>query len=165
MISGIITSPHSVGPQSPTNGYRYNIPHRRHATPPEKLPQVDESLTELMIDLSKSCIPNDRITERDSWAETPAGGGDTTLILIICDLIIPCEENHKRYFDFQRRTGDLPVQKEGGTHTSRNLFKHWCSSRLQAHQSSYGFVDYFELRFAALAIVTLNGRHPANYFE
>ncbi|MFS8004076.1 putative (E)-4-hydroxy-3-methylbut-2-enyl-diphosphate synthase (ferredoxin) [Helianthus anomalus] len=47
---------------------------------------------------------------------------------IICDLIIPCEENHKRYFDFQRRTGDLPVQKEkGGTHTSRNLFKHWCS--------------------------------------
>lgn len=26
-------------------------------------------------------------------------------------------------------------------------------------QSSYGFVDYFDRRSAALAIVTLNGRH------
>ncbi|KAI3752985.1 hypothetical protein L2E82_25028 [Cichorium intybus] len=26
-------------------------------------------------------------------------------------------------------------------------------------QSSYGFVDYFDRRYATLAIVTLNGRH------
>nr|AAO24774.1 GCPE protein [Catharanthus roseus] len=27
--------------------------------------------------------------------------------------VAPFEEKHRRYFDFQRRTGDLPVQKEG----------------------------------------------------
>lgn len=26
----------------------------------------------------------------------------------------PFEEKHRRYFDFQRRTGQLPVQKEVG---------------------------------------------------
>ncbi|KAL8230155.1 hypothetical protein R6Q59_000509, partial [Mikania micrantha] len=27
--------------------------------------------------------------------------------------VAPFEEKHRRYFDFQRRTGDLPTQKEG----------------------------------------------------
>lgn len=27
--------------------------------------------------------------------------------------VVPFEEKHRRYFDFQRRSGDLPVQKEG----------------------------------------------------
>ncbi|GKB45849.1 oligouridylate-binding protein 1-like protein, partial [Tanacetum coccineum] len=30
---------------------------------------------------------------------------------------------------------------------------------IRKDKSSYGFVDYFDRRFAALAIVTLNGRH------
>ncbi|PWA27266.1 (E)-4-hydroxy-3-methylbut-2-enyl diphosphate synthase [Artemisia annua] len=37
-------------------------------------------------------------------------------------ILAPFEEKHRRYFDFQRRTGDLPVQKEGEEVDYRGVF-------------------------------------------